>query len=300
MKPLTLGAYESFYVGGEEREITGAFGPEQQVVGAMYVQRMSPVERHRLPVVLVHGGMHSGVTWETTPDGREGWQTLLVRAGFDTYVIDQAFRGRSAPDLNGLNPAVAGYAPTGPVFTCGSNLARQFERGGGRFDFAWLRAYLPQLWPDFFVPQAIAAGEPGRSDPRALGPLCDLVDRIDPCVLVTHSQGGHLGWQAARARPDKVAAIYAVEPATLSGLESPDFPDIPVHILWGDGLTPDARTLSTRDLAEARDLAATRRQLTVEHLPESGIRGNGHMLMMEENSGELAERLSAWIARVSG
>ena len=106
MEPITLSALESFYVGGEVREVeTEVFGPDRQVQDAVYVQRLAPSHRSfPFPVLFIHGGMHSGVTWETTPDGREGWQTLFVRAGFETLVVDQAWRGRSAPDLTGLNP----------------------------------------------------------------------------------------------------------------------------------------------------------------------------------------------------
>ena len=50
----------------------------------------------RPPLVLIHGCCLTGKTWETTPDGRMGWDEYLVRRGFPTYVIDQAWRGRSA------------------------------------------------------------------------------------------------------------------------------------------------------------------------------------------------------------
>ena len=40
-----------------------------------------------------------------------------------------------------------------------------------------------------------------------------LVDKVCPCVIVIHSQGGLFAFKAAQARPDKVKAIVAVEPA---------------------------------------------------------------------------------------
>ncbi len=49
-----------------------------------------------------HGGGLSGVTYETTPDGREGWQTLFLRKGFKVYTSDAVERGRSgfaSPDI---------------------------------------------------------------------------------------------------------------------------------------------------------------------------------------------------------
>ena len=297
MEPLALGAIETFYVGGQPRDVVGLFGPDTQVSGQMYVQHLaSATVTFGLPVVFVHGGMHTGVTWETTPDRREGWQLRFVRAGFDTYVVDQPWRGRSAPDMTGLNPFVAAREGMRPAFTCGTSMASTFERGGGRFPTRHVAAYAAQLWPDFQVPDAIAAGQPGLSDPRAQGPLLELIDTIGPVVLVTHSQGGHIGWLAATARPDGVAAVLSIEPAqTVPGLDDPGFPDIPVCLMWGDNLPDDGVTLTMHDVETAGHLARERPSITRDWLPEHGITGNGHMLMMEDNSWELADRAMAWI-----
>ena len=50
---------------------------------AQYVRLAEP--RGRFPVLMWHGGGMSGVNWETTPDGRVGWQMLFLR----TYSIGQ-------------------------------------------------------------------------------------------------------------------------------------------------------------------------------------------------------------------
>ena len=34
-------------------------------------------------------------TWETTPDGREGFQNIFLRRGFQTYLVDQPRRGNA-------------------------------------------------------------------------------------------------------------------------------------------------------------------------------------------------------------
>jgi len=65
MDPLTLSRLESFYVGGEQQVATGPFfGSDETTVGAMYVQRLTPAEPgFGLPVLFIHGGMHTGATW---------------------------------------------------------------------------------------------------------------------------------------------------------------------------------------------------------------------------------------------
>jgi len=47
------------------------------------------------PIVFLHGCCLSSKTWETTPDGRDGYQNIFLRRGFSTYILDQPRRGRA-------------------------------------------------------------------------------------------------------------------------------------------------------------------------------------------------------------
>ena len=74
----------------------------QYMVEQMYVQYFLPKNKKgKLPLLLWHGGGLTGVTYESTPDGREGWTNFFIRKGWDTYVSDAVERGRS-----GLSPDV--------------------------------------------------------------------------------------------------------------------------------------------------------------------------------------------------
>jgi len=42
-------------------------------------------------------------------------------------------------------------------------------------------------------------------------------------------------------------------------------------------------------------LAAERPAISVDWLRESGIEGNGHMMMMEDNNAQIAERIQRWL-----
>lgn len=46
-----------------------------------YAQYFIPVHSHSLPVVMWHGGGQSGKSWESTPDGRDGFWQIFTRAG---------------------------------------------------------------------------------------------------------------------------------------------------------------------------------------------------------------------------
>ena len=110
--PVALRDMGSFHIGGRVIEVSGQ--PVKEVVftpggvpakvdpnGAyqiaqMYVQYFLPQNRRgKLPLLLWHGGGLTGVTYETKPDGGEGWLTMFIRNGWDTYISDAVERGRS-------------------------------------------------------------------------------------------------------------------------------------------------------------------------------------------------------------
>ena len=90
--------------------------------GQMYAQYVRLAEpRGRFPVLMWHGGGMSGVNWETTPDGRVGWQMLFLRAGLDVFVCDSVERGR------------ASWAPYPQVYTSEPFFGPPARRGRRRF-----------------------------------------------------------------------------------------------------------------------------------------------------------------------
>src|SRR6476620_10455842 len=70
----------------------GQFEIEQMYV--QYFKLASP--KFRYPLLMWHGGGLTGVTWETKPDGKPGWQMFFINAGHDVYVSDAVERGRAA------------------------------------------------------------------------------------------------------------------------------------------------------------------------------------------------------------
>jgi hypothetical protein len=107
--PITLRDMGSFHIGGREAVISGK--PVKEVVFSpggvpakvdpngvyqveqMYVQYFLPLpQRGKVPILLWHGGGLTGVTYETTPDGREGWLNYFAKKGVERL---QFGRGRA-------------------------------------------------------------------------------------------------------------------------------------------------------------------------------------------------------------
>ena len=101
-KPITIVEQGSFAAGGTVLQNKGKFdpykmGPEGQTLHGdhAYVFYQVPQNASGLPLVFLHGAGQSGKTWETTPDGREGFQTIFLRKGYPVYLVDQPRRGRA-------------------------------------------------------------------------------------------------------------------------------------------------------------------------------------------------------------
>jgi hypothetical protein len=110
-EPLMIQDQGSFAIGGSVITAPGTFDPIKQ--GAYnpagtdpagqtlhgdhsYVFYQVPVNARKLPLIFWHGHGQSAKTWETTPDGREGFQNIFLRRRFPVYLIDQPRRGRAA------------------------------------------------------------------------------------------------------------------------------------------------------------------------------------------------------------
>jgi pimeloyl-ACP methyl ester carboxylesterase len=305
----------SFHVGGRTETLSGLpardvvfspGAPSRRVdpngefeVEQMYVQYVKLAQpRAKLPVLLWHGGGLTGVTWETKPDGKPGWQHFFLQNGYDTYVSDAVERGRASwarfPEIFKTEPLFRTKKEAWELFRIGPT----YEPGGQRV------AYEGQQFPveafDQFMKQAVPRW---TSTDAAIQRAYDAyVDKVCPCIVVVHSQGGNFGFTAALNAPDKIKALVAVEP---SGSPDPAKVDlaklkgVPHLILWGDYIDQNEawqgyRKAPTR-YREA--LVAAGVKADVMDLPAMGVKGNSHMLMMDRNSDDIARRVHDWLGQ---
>lgn len=311
--PLVIAEQGSFAVGG-----TVATDGRQTLHGDhAYAFYQIPVDRRAYPLVMLHGAGQFSKTWETTPDGREGFQTIFLRRGFPVYLLDQPRRGDAGRS------------------TIAGEIVPAYD------DQDWFGRFRVGIWPDYFPGVQFPRDESSlnqyfRQMTPNTGPfdmevisdaVAALFDTIGPGVLVTHSQGGGPGWMTA-IKTGRVKGIVSYEPGsnfvfperevpepmpsaydTLSGVPIPlaDFMQltkIPIVIYYGDYIPSEPSEIPGQDqwrvrLAMARLWAETVNRhggdATVVHLPEVGIHGNTHFPFSDLNNIEIADELSGWL-----
>lgn len=330
--PIVLATQGSFMPGGTVVTNPGTFDPIALTPDGQtthgdhaYVQYQIPVNAHKFPLVMWHGGGQFSKTWESTPDGRDGYQNIFLRKGFATYILDEPHRGRAGrATTNGTIEAVPGPGPTGE-----QGIFIRFRIG------IW-----PNRFPNAqFPPGADALNQWWRqqtpdtadtSDAVATAAVAEMFDQIGPAILLTHSASGVYGWETV-PQSNNVIGVYAYEPITqvfpegqvpdpvpsgplgpITGTPIPlaDFmklTKIPIEIIWADNFPlpgqpaspfPDIEVWQGRYLMSQKfvDLVnAMGGHAHLTHLPEIGIHGNSHFAFADMNNRQIAALLSTWL-----
>jgi pimeloyl-ACP methyl ester carboxylesterase len=276
------------------------WGPGRVSVGHVHASFQYPLDqRYAHPIVLCPGGGHTARVYDTTPDGREGWSTLLLREGCAVYGVDWPNSGRSGTDIRAINavklrlldatelPSTNRYSAESAwvVFRWGPTPGEPFP--DTQFPVKDAENYYPQLVSTYRLPtevEDIAAG------------FSALVEKIEPCVLLTWSGSGLPGYLAAARSAGKVKGIVAIETSVtafghLADSDCEALVSVPIVIVIGDR-APD-RIEASR--AFERRMKALGGDVTIDVLPEAGIRGNGHTLMLEKNNAEIMQRFVGWM-----
>jgi pimeloyl-ACP methyl ester carboxylesterase len=138
------------------------------------------------------------------------------------------------------------------------------------------------------------------TDAATIAAYTALADKVCPCVILFHSQAGQFGYKVAQARPEKIKALVAVEPAAVGDVElAGRLAGIPVLVLYGDFIENDPRwpTIRRNGIAFTDAVNKAGGKVEVIDLPKVGIKGNSHMIMMDKNSSEVAAYIQAWLER---
>jgi pimeloyl-ACP methyl ester carboxylesterase len=324
-KPLVIEDQGSFAVGGRVVSTPGTYDNNHPTSAGqtfhgdhLYAFYQVPQNPKPFPIVMLHGAYQSARSWETTSDGREGFQTMFLRRGFAVYLVDQPRRGRAG----------------------NSNVAATVEPDP--FDQLFFDQFRIGQWPNYFdnvqfdrkpetLDQFFRSVTPntGPYDANVISDaMAALFEKMGPGILFSHSQAGGPGWLTA-IKSRNVKGIVALEPGSgfifpegelppampsAAGTLSPesvsreDFEKlarIPIAIYYGDNFPEQPTAERGRDnwrvrLAMARLwVDAVNRHggdARLVHLPEIGIRGNTHFLMSDLNNVQIADLISKFLA----
>lgn len=311
---VNLKSIGSFYVGGASAHLDGlpvAFrsmvlngAPREvnpngtHVYGQMYVQEFRLAQpKHPIPILLWHGGGMTGGSWDTTPDGRPGWLWRFLQAGYDVLVSDAVERGRSSfamfPHIYKEEPVFRTKQEGWKTFRMG--LA--FDDDPGR-RHVFERQRFPVAHFDEFAKHWVPRWP--AHEPMILDAYERLVDKTGPCAIVAHSQGAGFAADIARRRPGLVRHVVAIEPGGMpqNGVDI----ELPPHlVIWGDHIERSGRHWSGYRRQADAYLASLRghASVTMLDLPDEGVFGNSHFLMMDDNSDEIFSRVHQWLEQVS-
>ncbi|WP_276165436.1 alpha/beta hydrolase [Zobellia alginiliquefaciens] len=329
---ITIQRQGTFAIGGAVKESPGTFDPiahgafnptnqstEGQTLHGDHasVFYQIPTDARDLPLVFWHGYGQSMRTWQSTPDGREGFQSIFLRKGFPVYLLDQPRRGLAGKSLEPRNLE----ARTEDQLWFGI-----FRMGEGTEFYNNIQfSKEPEALEQFF-----------RQSTPDTGPLninlnikavSALFNKIGDGILVTHSHSGGQGWFTALEN-DNIKAIVSYEPGSnfvfpedtvpepipyvggtlrASGVTMEEFEKltkIPIVIYYGDYI-PETEVENPGQEQWRAALSMARKwtdavnnaggDVTLVVLPEKGIKGNTHFPMSDLNNQEIADLMYNWL-----
>ncbi|MCY4778576.1 alpha/beta fold hydrolase [Sphingobacterium sp. UT-1RO-CII-1] len=304
----------------------GAFNPSNQSSEGQtlhgdhaFVFYQRPVNARKLPLIFWHGYGQSMKTWQTTPDGREGFQDIFLRRQFSVYNLDQPRRGKAG---RSTKPITLTATPDDQLWF------GIFRLGVGT-----------EFYPDVqFSKSPEALQQFFRQITPDTGPLdidlnteavSELFNKIGQGILVTHSQSGGMGWLTA-LKNSKIQAIVSYEPMSNFVFPEGETPDpiaylggqlgaitvsitdfkkltsIPIVMYYGDFIPDEPVDIPGQEQWRAAYQMAKKwadtinkhgGDATLVRLPEVGIKGNTHFPMSDLNNIEVADHMSAWLKK---
>ena len=209
-QPLVIAEQGVFAAGGTVKRNPGKFDPykwnaEGQTLHGDHaiVSYQVPQNPRAYPLVMLHGAGQFSRTWDTTPDGRDGYRNIFLEKGYPVYLVDQPRRG------NAGRSTVAGTIDAAP------------DEG------FWFGQFRMGLWPNFnegstfpqdeaslnqFYRQMTPNTAPYDAEVNAKA-LAAVFERSGDAVFLTHSQGCGIGWLVGM-KSEHVKGIAAYEPGS--------------------------------------------------------------------------------------
>ena len=326
MKPVTIIDQGVFAAGGTVIEAKEKYDPyhpkaEGQTLHGDHAvfHYQIPQNPRTYPLVFLHGfGQHTR-TWDTTPDGRDGFRNMFLEDGYPVYLVNE--------------PRIADAGRATVTYTINATPDDQF----------WYGQFRMGLWPNFYEGSAFPQDAASMNQFfRQMTPdtapfdveveaaaIVEAFEQMGDNIFVTHSRGCNVGWSVGM-KSDKIKGMVAYEPGmgfpfpkgeepkeiSNAGFFGPNKPTVvsleefenltryPIVIYYGDFIPDEPTDNPYQDfwraaVQMAREFAACVNRhggdAQVIELPDLGIKGNTHFLFAEKNNEQVAQVLKDWL-----
>jgi pimeloyl-ACP methyl ester carboxylesterase len=287
----------------------------------VYFEIFAPPHEPELgTVVMIHGGAHSGNCYQRTADGRPGWAYLFAERGYRVVVPDWPGIGRSghvpSEQLNG-DCAVRGLAALiesldTPVVLLTHSMSgcygwRLLELSGERISTIVGVAPSP---PGNIQPTPKIHAETAEAFELEVFGEITRIEKTRPFIatraFIEDKLVGKSSQFPRERLPEYAASLLATPPQILIErlniggrqlrVSDPScFAGKPIFVITG---THDLDHSRATDAAIVTWLNAHGAKAEFCFLGDRGIVGNGHMLMLEQNSDDIAAVILDWLDRI--
>jgi pimeloyl-ACP methyl ester carboxylesterase len=283
----------------------------------LYYEDIDPGESERPTIVLVHGGGFTGSCYLSTPDGRPGWAHDFVRHGYRVIVPDWPGVGRSgAYPSDDVSGEVIVEALGALLHHLEAQVVLLVHSMSGPYGFRVVEEH-GELVRALI---AVAPGPPGNTQhaPTILRETDEQVEIASPSMELVIPRRGRwspteqfarqkLVGTSKRLSPGLLQALLAAtapipagcllarvnyQSAQLSVSRNDNFAGLPCLVVTGSEDADHSRETDQATVDWLRELGT---DVDYHFLSDHGIAGNGHMLMSEDNSGEIADHISNWL-----
>jgi hypothetical protein len=329
-KPIVLKQMGSFMVGGTVVTTPGDFTPMSPTPAGQtfsgdhsYVQFEIPQGANR-NAMLMWGSLVK-TPWETTPDGRDGFEQIFLRQRWSVYLADRPRMGEAARTTVGttITPTAGeqgffiqfrlGLCAAGaPPVQCNLYPGSKFPPGAAALD---------QF--DRWLTQSVGPGDATLT----LNDLLAIVNKIGPTVLVTHSASSLSGYEAAMQNPN-IKGIIGLESTGVPCPSDNPFPpvvgnfgttactpvdptlfkhlaEIPILMEFGDNIPSGPSNyfgldfwyrMHAIDLEFKNAVNALGGHVTLLELTQRGIKGNTHFAFTDLNNAQVAGLIQQYLS----
>lgn len=302
----------SFYIGGSQVTISGKpvykrqfvkGGPVRKVdpngdfeTGQMYVQYFkldAPTQPY--PVLLMHGGGVCGSVWEENFAADKNWLQLFLEHGYDTYVADAMERGRSGfsqyPDIYESEPIFRSKNEAWTNFRIGSEYnsdpAKRIAFEDTQFPVEYFDAFMKMNVPRWTTNNA-----------GILAAYRALLEKLSDCILIIHSQASEFAGALLKEFSSKVKAAVIIEGSSAPADENL-CTNVPTLYIWGSHIAKGSNWEIYRGnmLAYYEKQKAAKAPVEWLNLPDKGINGNSHFMMLDKNSTDIFNIIHTWLQK---